>query len=49
MSIKNSDSTFRFLLAIPFGFFAELFAGIAYAISGNQININFDFLKDDYE
>jgi len=36
-------------LSIPFGFFAELFAGIALIISGDQININFDFLKEDYK
>jgi hypothetical protein len=34
----------RFIAGLPFGFMAELFARLAIAISGNQANVDFNYI-----
>lgn len=44
-----STSFARFLLGVPFGFMAELFARLAITISGNQLDVDFNYLaKNDF-
>jgi hypothetical protein len=35
---------FRFIAGVPFGFLAELFARLAIYISGNQLNVDFNYI-----
>lgn len=41
---KNSTSDFRFLIGFPFGLLAETFARIAIWVSGNQLDVDFNYL-----
>lgn len=34
----------RFIAGVPFGFMAELFARLAIYISGNQLNVDFNYI-----
>ncbi len=34
----------RFILGFPFGLMAEIFARLAIFVSGNQLNVNFNYL-----
>ena len=40
--MKRSTSTFRFIVAFPFGLVAELFAGLCVLISGGQCDVDFN-------
>ena len=40
-----STSTLRFILGFPFGLAAETFARLAVWISGDQLAVNFDYLR----
>lgn len=41
-----STSFFRFVVGFPFGFIAELFARLAIKISGNQLDVDFNYLAE---
>ena len=36
----------RFVAGLPFGFFAELFARLAIYVSGNQIDVDFNYIGE---
>ena len=36
----------RFIAGLPFGFFAELFARLAIYVSGNQIDVDFNYIGE---
>lgn len=40
--MKYSTSTFRAIIAFPFGLIAEIFARLTAKISGNQLDLNFN-------
>jgi hypothetical protein len=40
-------STFRCVLAFPFGLAAETFARLTLWISGGELTVNFDYLRKD--
>lgn len=42
-----STSDIRFLLGFPFGFIAEIFARLAIAVSGNQLDVDFNYIAKD--
>lgn len=37
-------SDLRFVLGVPFGFLAELFARLAIWVSGDQLDVDFNYL-----
>ena len=39
----------RFIAGVPFGFMAELFARLAIYISGNQLNVDFNYIGRRWE
>lgn len=44
--MKQSKSDFRFLIGTIFGFIAEVFARIAIYVSGNQLDLDFNYIGD---
>jgi hypothetical protein len=41
----HSKSHIRFILGFPFGLVAETFARLAIWISGNQLDVDFNYLR----
>ena len=47
--MKNSNSDFRFIVGFIFGFLAECFARLAIYVSGNQVDVDFNYIGDDLD
>ena len=45
----NSTSSFRFVMGVPFGFLAEGFARLAIWVSGNQLDVDFNYIGKYWE